>query len=278
MMNNSEIKKNPSLAHSEVLKKICSPLVNLGIHFFGYTAIDINGNAFCLGSKPDYAAEYLRHNHARNDVHCRFDKAPKKYHYDFWDYLKIDRPTEELYRMAAAFDQGHTLTISQHAEEITHCFHFSGHMTDIGINQRYIEKMDSLHAFILYFKKCLQSIPEIAAVYQYPVQIVSNKKIHKKKVVAVSLDPKSVALINTLKDTIYFRNQFHYFLTENELECLKWLKLGKSAVMIAKIHNVSYKTIERYIEACKQKYQCYTLFQLGEKTSTAGLAPFLELL
>lgn len=277
-MNNLDIKKNPSLAHCDILKDICSPLQVFGIHFFGYTAVDIDGNAFCLGSRPDYAAEYLRRNHAQNDVHCRFDKASKKYHYDFWDFLNINWQAEELYRMAAAFDQGHTLTISQHTENITHCFHFSGRMADTGINERYIEKMDSLHAFIAYFKNCLQSIPEISAVYQYPVKLASTKLNQKKKIITQTSDPRQGEFFNAVTDTIYFKNQFKYFLSEKELECLKWLRMGKSAAMIAKINNVSYKTIERYIEACKQKYQCYTLFQLGEKITTTGLASFLDLI
>ena len=275
-MKVQQLSKNPSLANHSVLDEVCAPLKNLGVNFFGYTAIDVDNNAYCLGSKPDYAAEYLRRNHAQNDVHHHSSTAKNQFHYDFWDYLDMERHTEELYQMAAAFDQGHTLTITGHDDDMTHCFHFSGHMTDTSMNQRYLEKMDSLHAFISYFKNCLRNIPELTAVYELPINIEPSENTHKK-VVAISNDPRQLDLLNTATNRIRFKDQSNYYLSERERECLKWLRLGKSAALIAEIKNVSYKTVERYIEASKKKYDCYTLYQLGEKIAASGLTTFLEL-
>lgn len=275
-MKIKQLLKNPSLAHHTILNELCTPLKTIGVNFFGYTAIDVNNNAFCLGSKPDYAAEYLRRNHARNDVHYHSGDAKKQFHYDFWDYLEMEKHTEELYQMAAAFDQGHTLTITQHDDDMTHCFHFSGHMTDQGINQRYLEKLDSLHAFISYFKDCMVNIPELAEVYKLPINI-KNSDNTNKKIVAVSSDPREIDIHFMASNTLYFKNHSQFYLSEKERECLKWLRLGKSAALIADIKKVSYKTIERYIDSSKKKYNCYTLFQLGEKITASGLTTFLEL-
>lgn len=268
--------QNPSLAHHNLLNAVCEPLGTIGVHFFGYTAVDKEGNAFCLGSKADYAAEYLRRNHARNDVHTHTENAKKQFHYDFWDYLEMNKNTEELYQMAAAFNQGHTLTITQHDDDMTHCYHFSGHLTDDAINQRYLEKMDSLHAYINYFSDCMKTIPELAAVYSLPVNIDETAK-QEKKINLIHSDPRKIHFEKEANNRLYFKHQSRYYLTQKERECLQWLRLGKSASLIAEIKQVSRKTIERYIESIKAKYDCYTLIQIGEKIAKTGLTTFLDL-
>ena len=70
MKTNNQI-KHPCLSHHTVLDTICKPLEALGVNFFGYTALSQQGDAFCLGSKSDYAAAYLESNHVRSDVHYR---------------------------------------------------------------------------------------------------------------------------------------------------------------------------------------------------------------
>ncbi|ARG97865.1 helix-turn-helix transcriptional regulator [Legionella micdadei] len=276
MNKQHRINENPSLTHHQLLNAVCTPLKTLGINFFGYTAVDLEGNAFCLGSKPDYAAEYLRRDHARNDVHCHSEKANKQFRYDFWDYLEMTKNNKALYQMAAAFNQGHTLTITKHDDDMTHCYHFSGKLTDSEINQRYLEKMDSLHAFIHYFNDCMKNIPELAAVYQLPVNIDETAK-QQKKINIVSDDPREIDLDTEAKSRLYFKHETRYYLTQKERECLQWLRLGKSAALIAEINKVSRKTIERYVESIKAKYNCYTMFQLGERIATSGLSTFLNL-
>lgn len=265
---------NPSLAHADILQKVCEPLKSLGVTFFGYTAVDKKGNAFCLGSKPDYAKVYLSRNYAHNDIHYCPNKSDKRYYYDFWDFLKLDKQSEELYQTAAQFDQGHTLTISQHTLEMTHCFHFSGKLADNGINQRFLEKLDSLHLYIMGFRNALNSIPELASVYKLPIQLDSVRHPQTKNPTIIYADPKKYQFNDSLNSTIKFKEISSYCLTEKELECLKWLYLGKSAALIAEIKDVSYKTIERNIDSAKKKLGCYTLFQLGQKVSEMGLVPF----
>lgn len=272
----SDLSQHPCLKHNDVLSNLCKPLQNLGITFFGYTAVDSDNKAYCLGSKPDYAIEYLRRNHVKNDVHALGEKQKSQYEYDFWDFLNLDLQREELYRMAAAFDQGHTLTLSRHEKTITHCYHFSGHMQDQGINQRYLEKMDSIHAFVDYFNSCLTNIKEINAIYEYPINVNSDDLLRDKKLSLINSDPRLVNLSEQAHATLQFTNSSQYYLNESERDCLQWLHLGKSAAMIAEIMNVSRKTIERHFASIKKKYNCYTLYQMGEKIATTGLSRFIE--
>ena len=65
------------------------------------------------------------------------------------------------------------------------------------------------------------------------------------------------------------------YLTPMELECIRWLHKGKSAELISEILGKSRKTIERQIASIKRKYNCYTLFQLGQKIIEDGLGDWL---
>ncbi|MFC3909217.1 helix-turn-helix transcriptional regulator [Legionella dresdenensis] len=276
MSNPTQVDQHPSIINHTVLNELCTPLQKLGVHFFGYTSIDAQGQAYCLGSKLNYAKEYLRQNHAHNDVHYRPVELKKQYHYDFWDFLNLDARAEKLYRMAAEFDQGHTLTITRHDTDITHCYHFSGQLNDDGINQRYLEKLDSLHTFIDFFNDCLQNITEIAQIYQHPINVGSEKLNQSKPINLISADPRTINLADSAQNSIQFKYFSQYFLTDNERQCLRWLHQGKSAEMIAAINNVSRKTIERYIASIKRKLDCFTLFQMGEKTASNGISDFLR--
>lgn len=66
-----QISLHPCLKHHTLINDLCSPLQSLGVTFFGYTALDSLGKAFCLGSKADYAEQYLKREHVKKDILVR---------------------------------------------------------------------------------------------------------------------------------------------------------------------------------------------------------------
>lgn len=52
-------------------------------------------------------------------------------------------------------------------------------------------------------------------------------------------------------------------LTTRELECIKWMRHGKTINEIAIILQISRRTVEAHIRNIKAKWGCDTLFQLG---------------
>jgi hypothetical protein len=264
---------HPCLRHHALLKELCAPLQLLGITFFGYTALDDAGNAFCLGSKSDYAEQYLSREHVKKDILVRPKAKKNKYDYDFWDYKNLDRGQEELYRMAAEFDQNHTLSITQHLNDLSHTFHFSGRNCDEGLNQRLLEKMDCLHLFIDLFKEKLNSVKELKAVYKHATSVEATTITENRPTELIKVDPLQINLQEKGIKTLNFKA--NAYLTENERDCLRWLTLGKSAQMIAEINQISRKTVERHIASMKNKLDCYTLFQMGVVLAEKQITYFL---
>lgn len=275
-MNIINHEQNPSLKHANLLNSICSVLQTHGVTFFGYTAVDPMNRAYCLGSKVDYAANYLQRALAQNDVHTFDSNLKATPQYLFWDFCQLDKDNEELYRIAREFDQSHTLTITRASDELIQCYHFSGQNHNEQLNQYYLEHLDALHLFIDYFNECLRTIPELAEVFQNPVSI-------SKKSESLLLQPQEYAKvipdindISQYQAPVRFTQANQFLLTDNERECLRWLHRGKPYDMIAQIMQVSRKTVERYVRSIKEKYQCYTLFQLGEKIAENKLSELLS--
>ncbi|MDP1604900.1 MAG: helix-turn-helix transcriptional regulator [Legionella sp.] len=245
----------------------------LGVTFFGYTALDAEGNAYCLGSKADYAEQYLTREHVKKDILIQPQQYKSKYDYDFWDFQALDKKQQELYKMAADFNQSHTLSITQHFNDMSHSFHFSGMRADEGLNQRMLEKMDCLHLFIDLFKEKLSTVKELSEVYDYSTSVEQSTIIDTRPTELVNGNPKRLPLQKKGKKTLNFKASA--YLTENERDCLRWLALGKSAQVISKINLVSPKTVERNIASIKEKLGCYTLFQMGIFVAENKLSYFL---
>ena len=63
----------------------------------------------------------------------------------------------------------------------------------------------------------------------------------------------------------------NYFLTDRQLECLFFLVRGKTSKNIARILNLSSRTIEGYINDIKLKMHCSSKNQIIEKSFMEGL-------
>lgn len=276
-MNTIANEKHPCLEHHPLVAEICRPLQAYGISFFGFTSLDNQGNAACLGSKAEYAEEYLRQNCVVDDAQYRPQFVRGRHHYQFWDYIRLKPDAERIYHLAAQFDHSHTLTISQFDKDITRCYHFSGTVADDAINNRYLGHLDALHSFIKYFDHCSQTMPEIANIFKYATQIKKTNRLTDLPVTSITDNPKQLVLSEAAHAELYFKNFNQFYLTKNERACLYWLCQGKSADMIAKILKVTRKTIERHIASAKSKYDCCTQFQLGQKTTESGLTSMLKL-
>ena len=65
-------------------------------------------------------------------------------------------------------------------------------------------------------------------------------------------------------------------LTKENAQKIKDNIDDETARVRADRYNVSRKTVERYVASMKEKYQCYTLFQLGEAISANNLSQLLS--
>lgn len=65
-----------------------------------------------------------------------------------------------------------------------------------------------------------------------------------------------------LDNSRYYINN-NIYLTKREVECLYWKSLGKTDKEIAKILDITERTVKAHMTNSKDKLNCINLFQLG---------------
>ncbi len=254
---------HPSINHAKILQTLCDPLQKLGVVFFGYTDCDAEGNTTCLGSDPYYAEQYIKDRYFDRDIHVHAPSHVKHSAYTFWDYTDLDNDADTLYRFAADLGHSHTLTITQTNQKKTHCYHFSGKPGDPSINQNYLSHLDALLAFVEFFNNKLVEIPELSLNKDFisePTRLNPSHTSPQK----ILFDDLSINQLQTINNAFTIKDQQQQLLTSKELQCLRLIKIGKSAAVTAQLLGVSQKTIEKHIANIKRKLACYTQFQLGQ--------------
>lgn len=67
------------------------------------------------------------------------------------------------------------------------------------------------------------------------------------------------------------------YVTHRELQCFKWLTMGKTADEIAMILSISKRTVDVHCNNLKKKLDCVKLTQLAYKLALAGVDQMLSL-
>lgn len=67
------------------------------------------------------------------------------------------------------------------------------------------------------------------------------------------------------------------YITYRELQCFKWLVLGKTADEIAMILNISKRTVDVHCNNIKRKFNCVKLTQVAYKLALAGINNVVDL-
>ena len=85
-------------------------------------------------------------------------------------------------------------------------------------------------------------------------------------------DPRKEFVIQARPNRYRITSDSSVYLSKREMECVKWLKHGKTAGEIGMILNITKRTVDAHVSNIKEKLGIYTHYQLGEKISEARLS------
>lgn len=154
----------------------------------------------------------------------------------------------------------HNILIMNSTSEYNEVFEFATFNKNSSINEWYHSNMDILEKFINYLKVKTAHYWQQPEKYwlQIPDLMDGIGKARYRNDEGLILD----------KDIVKTKADFQYEkLTAREKECLYWLFYGKTVPEIALILNISKRTVEKFITNLKTKFDCCTLFQLGDALS-----------
>lgn len=159
------------------------------------------------------------------------------------------------------FSYYHNLVFMRSTGEYVEGFDFGTNNKNSAINEWYLSNIDVLEKFMQYFKARVSNILNDSDKYCFhsPDLIEpSGNKVYR------NIEQGLIRDQDVLKTKVEVQYEK---LTAREKECLYWLFCGKTAPEIALILNISKRTVEKFISNLKEKFNCYTLFQLGDALS-----------
>lgn len=253
-----KIKSYPPLTYAEDLSQICRPIEKLGIQYFAHVQIDQDNQFSAIGMKPEFARLYLEKSYYNYDIHQAKNHAERSY--ILWDIVELDKQSLALKEDCQGHNIHHLFTIVQQGTKNKEYFHFATEANLPSINNSYLQNLDILNRFILYFKDKISSHKQLAQSHSYKFRI-SDQSANFYANTESSFDPDDL-IENLSLNRIAFNDKGGY-LTHREFECLHWLSMAKTIDQIAILLNITPRTVNAHIANIKDKTGCYSLFQLG---------------
>jgi LuxR family quorum-sensing system transcriptional regulator SolR len=240
--NISALHFNENIA--EIVENICNPLNNyLGITHFGYVKIFNDGSMLRIANKPEWTRKYFEKSFYNDIDFYGMRHVPEN---GTRTSLLTGTPiTEHSLIICRDYNIWNSLIIYKKFLDYGDVWYFGTTRDNTEILNYYMNNIDIFKNFIVYFKNKLSDIIE---PYEPTKLIVSKIKLQKY----ANDDEKTRQLLHTLKIKSYHLKDDIY-LSQREKECLSHLSTGKTMKEIARIINISPRTVESYINTIKKK-------------------------
>jgi DNA-binding CsgD family transcriptional regulator len=224
----------------EAIKTICKPLEGFGISTFANARVNHLRQFSTINNNPEYARHYIQEGFYHADISADSAKLDLG-DYLMWDLVDCNGKTREMLNAAFDFGYKHIFTIIKNRKEHTDYYHFGTHLTNPAINHWYLNNIDKLELFINYFdEKMISTGLNLAHTEVYPVLIRDCQ-------IATSC----LEVSKPSQEFVEHMVPSHF--SPRQKECMPLIIQGLSAKEIAKVLEISHRTVEDYIQVLKQK-------------------------
>lgn len=251
------------LAAENIVRSICNPtLAPVGITFFDYIRVYDNGECWLL-SNDNRITQYLFEKKIPIIAPAQQEIITNKFWYFVLPMNGYQKPVHEV---KAYFNLAHFINLVERYHGYVEMFCFGTLSTNEGILNFYLNNMDFLEKFKLFFmekisalvKQCEKNRILLPANMLPPFKgtSCSEKAIDKK------IKNNNPILTNIVPQVT---------LTKKQEDCLSLIIRGKTVKEIAKFFNLSPRTIDSHINALKSKLNCKYKSDIIEKVINIGL-------
>lgn len=237
------------------IKQICKPLQYLQTHLFTYMKNFHDGTQINISSDPQWVDDYYS---LRLHESSYFEGRPEQYASGFkWWHGGSDLPVFTHGR--DYYNSHYGITLCQQVEDGCEFFFFSSGKENASMLDGYINNLDLLERFAVYFKEQAQSILRKCGKQRIVRQ--GNDKHIISEAEGVRRDMLLASVGVDFKDVSLLLQRFTP-LTPRENECLDYLLKESTTSNIAAAMNISIRTAETHIERIKNKLHCRTKNEL----------------
>ncbi len=262
-------KNHIALNAAHDISEICKPLKILGIISFNYVKTYHDGSQINLST----SSEWVEHFYLKKYYQIgSFERHPKKHAsgYVLWTELS----GQEIFSDARTyFHVDHGITVIDKQPDGCDFYSFGTTVDNASIITFYLNNIDLLRRFIIYFKDRASSLikkartekiilPKLFDEHQFPDEQEKYMLSDIKGQFINAIKIKNFNLSNDLEGEV---------LKKAQLNCLVGITQGKTAKEIAQCFNLSYRTVEGHINKLKERFNCNSKSELLEKLYKNGL-------
>jgi len=246
--NISAFKFNENIAGP--VENVCQPLSNyLGITHAGYIKIFNDGTMLRMANKPEWTKKYFEQSFYNDvDLYGMKDVPENGMRISFL----TGNPTSDHYRaLCSDFNIWNFLIISKKFANHSEFWFFGTTRDNTEILNYYLNHINVFKEFTLYFRNYFSEIID----HHNPSQLIVSKL--KSIDYNDEQDDKVVRLLQEIKIKAYHLKDDIY-LSQREKDCLHYLASGRTMKEIARLINLSPRTVEYYINTLKLKTNSHT--------------------
>ena len=258
------------------IKDICKPLeTHFGLTSFVYRKNYNDGTEINISNQP----EWVRHFYTDKTLieESSFDQHPDMYQSGFvlWSQLKGH---QVILEHARHFNIDHGVTIIRKVPDGVEFGYFGTKSECPTVIGNYINNIDLLERFILYFKEKASTIIDIAN---------QNRILVPNKFARAAVRKEDMNLINPKSTRDDFLkatevDQFHFeqkckglVLSAREIQIIEHLLKGMTSDDIGKAIFLSARTVEDYLSQLRDKFQAKNKAQLIKKLMDSEFIAYL---
>ncbi len=244
-----------------IIEKMCEPLFNnFSLTVFGYSHFLNNGTYLDLCTHAQWQQHYIEQFASSSFITTYIKQVYERdTQYVLWNN-SLDVPREEKYARFIEDSCNHNIwhgfTIYKKHETSVEAWHFATVKENYEIVNFYINRLDLLHHFILYFKdkagKLIDTTdPDKLIVSEDRSSLNgSDKKPWVEKQIENFMHQTTVQRfsLNTNRGVI--------IISKREAECMFHLSANKTVKEIARSMELSPRTVESYLDNVKKKSNC----------------------
>lgn len=233
------------------LQELCEPLKIFGISNFTYGKVTKDQRFFRLSTHEKYNELFYKKSlynqaHAYMDhLQCNTFSEEKKTLFFLWDY------TGPLERIRMYVDMWNGISFHQTTNDYIESWIFGSSLENVELTNFYLNNLDLLKKFFLYFKGAAKDILDISD---------KNKTIdiafHEKNHAFYKADPGKILEFNKkmlINKYCLSTGQKKFNLSLREIECLFYKSQGSTAKQIGRECKLSPRTVETYLNNIRIK-------------------------
>lgn len=262
MNNIFPVKDNITLDSAYDIQEFCQPLFHAtGLNYFHYFRLYNDGYRIAFCSNAHWIEHFYQQKYYNFAKINRHPSCYKKSFYAIWDGWEQDCESNLIVGLDAKnnFNQDHGCSMVVPHKCYCEIFEFATSTNNIAINNFYLNHLEILEKFNVYFKDHMKYLINEAIKTRFRVEYDKNIDIYSEYRDTFPPDDQQIVVNN------YTELMQQHALTSRECECIDWLLKGKTAEEVSLILSISNRTAEKHIANIKEKLNCRTLLQLGVK-------------